>query len=384
MSERLDPDSELLIDGLRGIAAVMVLFSHCLDLAIAEKFGWDYAQSPTGWRMLRATLGHGGFWVWAFFMISGICIHRSILGQFREGSFSWWRYGLARVTRIYPLFFLGLLLAIITWLLHDDFGGSPGADLPWKQFLASLAGLHILTASFPGFETSWSLSCELIYYLAWPILWFGFAGNTSRAALGGILGSLLGTTVILIVWKVFHRLETSSLVDGIWTTGVLFPVWICGAWMAAHWQQGRLAVSRHFWLVSFALCLCSELLLATLKFRQYPGWAIQLAGWSAIPGLMFLLSGARHLRLSSLPAVVPFCRWLGRLSYPCYILHLQLLLLINHGVDRIAPTSITRRPLVHAGTEFVLVLVLLAAIGPRLETSFMAWRRHLLMKVSAS
>lgn len=380
MNQRLDQDSELMIDALRGIAAVMVLLSHCFDLAIADKFGWRYDDAPEGWRFLRATVGHGGFWVWSFFMISGICIHRSILKGVQDGTFSWWKYGLARLTRIYPLFLLGLLLAVITWHLHEDFGGAPEVTMPWRQFLASLAGLHILTTSFPGFETSWSLSCELIYYAAWPVVLRMTRGVTSRAAFLSIAISLLGAAAILVAWKVFHRLEGSAFVDGVWTTLVLFPVWICGAWMAAHWQQGRLAVSRNFWLGSFFLCLLSELLLATLKYKQYPGWAVHLAGWSAIPGLMFLLSGGGHLRLSSWPAAQPVCRWLGRLSYPCYILHLQILLLLNHWVDQAAPESIIQRPLLHASLEFVLVLALLGVVGPWLESFFMHWRAGILTK----
>ncbi|GEP44592.1 acyltransferase family protein [Brevifollis gellanilyticus] len=369
-----------MIDALRGIAAVMVLLSHCFDLAIADKFGWNYADTPAGWRLARATIGHGGFWVWSFFMISGICIHRSIMKGMQDGTFSWRTYGLARLTRIYPLFLLGLLLAVITWLLHEDFGGSSQQPWPWRQFLASIAGLHIMTCSFPGFETSWSLSCELIYYAAWPVLLRLVGGSTSKTAFVAILGSLAGAALILMIWKGLHQMEHSASVDGMWTTLVLFPVWVSGAWMAAHWQHGGLVVSRNFWLGSFLLCLLSELLLATLKFKQYPGWALHLAGLSAIPGLMFLLSGAGHLRLLLRPAAQPSCRWLGRLSYPCYILHLQILLLINYWVNKIAPDSITKRPVVHSVVEFVLVLALLSVIGPRLESFFLNWRAGILAR----
>jgi peptidoglycan/LPS O-acetylase OafA/YrhL len=97
---------------------------------------------------------------------------------------------------------------------------------------------------------------------------------------------------------------------------------------------------------------------------------------------MFLLSGGGHLRLSAWPAALPVCRWLGRLSYPCYILHLQILLLLNHWVDQVAPESITQRPLVHAALEFVLVLTLLGVVGPRLESFFMNWRAGILAKAS--
>ncbi len=380
MERRIDKDTELLIDAMRGIAALLVMFTHAFDLAVAETFGWNYANNPEGWRWARATLGHGGFLVWCFFVISGLCIHRSISRSLADGSFSWWRYAVARVSRIYPLFILGLILAIAAWFLHQDFGEGFNAR-PWPELAASLFSLQILTSPFPAYETSWSLSCEMIYYALWPMALMATRGRTSVAAAVSIMAVLLVSTGIMISWKVLHRLEESAFVEGVWILAVLFPVWVCGAWLADHLDGVRRAISRRTWIVSILLCFFSEGLLVVLKFKQYPAWAVHLAGLSSIPGLMLFLTGAGYLGLAAKPWTKPVCRWLGQFSYPCYILHMQLLLMVDHFLDFRAGGFVSAHPVWHALAEFTLVLGVLAVLGPRLERALLKWRAGLLLNV---
>lgn len=379
MNQRFDDDSELMIDAVRGVAALLVLVTHAFDLAVVDVFGWESARSPEGWRWARASAGHGGYWVWCFFMISGLCIHRSIARSVAAGTFGMGRYMLARVTRIYPLFLLGLAVAVVAWELHEDWGGAPDAS-PWRQMLASLFSLQIITTPFPGFETSWSLSCEMLYYLAWPALLVPMRGRVSAAAFVSVAGSLLTLTAILVTWRVLHRFEHSAAVDGVWTVAVLFPVWVCGAWLAGHWAAASARVTARLWLISIALCLLAEGLLVILKFYLFPGWSVHLASWASIPGLFIFLAGARHARLSAYALSRPVCRWLGQFSYPCYILHMQVLLIWNHILVSMLPKFIATHPLLDFLILVVPVFALLALTGPPLERRLMRWRSHLLAR----
>ncbi|MEN3940932.1 acyltransferase [Prosthecobacter sp. SYSU 5D2] len=380
MTRRLDRDTELMIDAMRGIAALLIVFTHAFDLAVAHAYGWSYASSPEIWRWARASLGHGSFLVWCFFMISGFCIHQSISRSIAAGDFSFGRYALARITRIYPLFLLGLALAVAAWLLHEAFGGSYN-PAPKREFAATLFSLQILTTPFPAYETSWSLSCEMIYYAIWPVALFFARGRASLAAALSIFSVLLVAATIMILWKGLHLLESSAFVQGVWIVSVLLPVWVCGAWLAAHWGSPRLQISRRTWIASIVLCILSESLLIILKFKEYPTWAVHLAGWSAIPGLMLFLLGGRYTRLSARAWATPVCRWLGKFSYPCYILHMQLLLLLDHFVDMHWGSLVNRYPLWHTLIEFSIVMAILILIGPRLEVWTMSWRQTLLQKV---
>lgn len=377
MNSRLDEDSELLIDALRGIAAIAVLVTHAFDIGIAGVYGWDLAATPEGWRWARATIGHGGYWVWCFFVISGLCIHRSIARSLADGSFRWGRYLLARVTRLYPLFLIGLALAVVGWAVTEGAGGG-FARVPWPQIGASLFMMQILTATVPTFQASWSLSNEMAYYVVWPAS-LSLAGRNGRRAFLVSLAAMLAVLAgIMVLWKLLHRAEQSCFIGGVWAVAVLYPVWVVGAWLAMNWEAVQARVTRRIWLASIVLCLVSESLLAVLKFKGYPSWSIHMAGWSSIPGLVLLLAGARHARLSARGWARPVSRWLGQLSYPCYVLHLQLLFMLDHWMFGRAGDGWSQQPIVRSLLLLAPVFLLLAWLGPRVERRLMAWRARVI------
>lgn len=71
--------------------------------------------------------------------------------------------------------------------------------------------------------------------------------------------------------------------------------------------------------------------LEILKITQF-GIVILCPGGAAV-GLVCVLAGARYARLSSRPQAQAGCRWLGAFSYPCYILYIPLLLILNSTGD---------------------------------------------------
>ncbi len=377
MKARLDKDAEMLIDALRGFAALAVLVTHAFDIGIAGVFGWDLAATPEGWRWARVSIGHGGFWVWCFFVISGLCIHRSIARSVEDGTFTWRRYLFARVTRLYPLFLIGLALALVGWAVTE---GAPDGftKVPWPQIGASLVMLQIFTATVPTFQASWSLSNEMAYYIIWPLALMLMGRNGRRAFTASLFVMLSVVAGIFVMWKVFHRMEESCFVGGAWAVAVLYPVWAVGAWLAMNWDATRARVTRRLWLSSIFLCMASESLLAVMKYKGYPAWATHMAGWSSIPGLVLFVAGAHHLRLASRAWAKPVTRWLGQVSYPCYLLHLQLLFLLDYCVVSGLFSGPTPRPVLRSLLLLAPVALVLAVVGPFLERRFMAWRARLI------
>ncbi len=377
MTAPLDKDSEAFIDATRGLAALTVLITHSLDFGIRGVYGHDLANAPPSWRWMAASIGHGSFLVWCFFVVSGLCIHLSIRRGTQMGAFNWRSYAAARVSRIYPLFMLGLLLAILVWWFTDDFSGA-AATRPWPQFFASLLSLQIFTNSFPNFMTSWSLSNEMLYYAAWPILLSLVGWRASRAIGLAAVSSLLICLLIILLWRVLHRFETSTAVNGLWSVSVLFPLWVGGAWLAENWQRVSQSVSRRLWYLSFLLCLAAELLLTWVKYHQRSQAVIDFTALAALPGLIILLAGARHARLSSHPRLQPLFGWLGQFSYPCYILQMPLLVLQLRLVIPHLPDVTTSHPFARAAMLLLPTLLLLAFIGPWLERLTMGWRSRFL------
>lgn len=374
----MDSATELFIDALRGIAALMVLMSHSVDLAISRVYGWELGDNPPFWRGVRATLGTGEYWVWCFFVLSGFCIHVSIARAQREGRFRFMPYAFARVSRIYPLYLLGFLLAVITYKFVPDLGGYDG-HVPVRQFWATLLNLQIFTNTFPGFLQSWSLSCEMIYYAAWPALLFLTSGRVTRALKMGILGSFVLSAGILVLWEVFHSLENRASVDGIWTSAALFILWLSGAGLAVSWKTLSEATTRRRWYAGIAVIVTAVSLLAVMRYQQYPSWTTHVAAWVAMPGLVLLIAGGRHFKLAGASKRVrSVCVWLGLFSYPCYILHYQMLLLSDHWIEPLLPYFLLTQPLLRAVIGIVVILPLLMVIGPALEKFFMRWRSHFL------
>jgi peptidoglycan/LPS O-acetylase OafA/YrhL len=375
---RLGKDAELWIDALRGVAALMVLLSHGFELAVAEKYGWDPHETPGIWRFAKASLGNGDFWVWLFFVISGLCIHRSIVGTLQDGNFRWWRYIVARVTRIYPLFLLGLLLALVAWSMHLDFATDAYNPAPWPQLISSLFNLQLLTAPFPAFGPSWSLTCEIMYYAAWPMALILCKGRIGRAIGLSLGGAFFVLACILFLWKGLHRLESSAAVNGLWTITVLFPVWIAGAWLGASWDYLAARITKQLWIMAFGLCALFMSLEWILRFKDYPVWDRHFVSWGATVGLVCVLAGARHARLSAHPQAQAGCRWLGAFSYPCYILHIPLLLILNSKGDALFSEFLKNHPAWLTFGEILGVVLILGLVGPSLERFAMRWRSELM------
>lgn len=380
MSSRLDKDSEAFVDALRGLAAFGVLVTHAFDLAIRGVFGTDLTDAPELWRWAAATIGHGSLFVWCFFVVSGLCIHLSIARSITSGNFRWRHYVAARVTRIYPLFLLGLLLAIVAWWFTDDPGSEP-ASRPWPQFFSSLFSLQAFTSTFPNYQPSWSLSNEMIYYLAWPVALLALRRQAGVAIAFSLISAFFFSLVIGIAWFVFHQFETSAAIKGLWSVCILYPLWLWGAWLAENWGTFSPRISRLLWLGSFPLCLMAELLLAWVRFNNGLHSITAFIGLTSVPGITLLLAGARHARLASLDWAQPLIRWLGQFSYPCYVLHMQMLIVVDRVLLPKLGGEIATHPLLRAMILLVPVFLLLALIGPWLERGIMAWRSHFLSRL---
>lgn len=359
----------------------MVLLSHAVDLSISRVFGWEFGENPPIWRAVRSTLGTGEHWVWCFFVLSGYCIHLSITRALREGRFRFMPYALARVTRIYPLFLLGFVLAIITYHFVPDIGGYDG-HRPDRQFWATLMSLHILTNSFPGFAQSWSLSCEMIYYAAWPALLWLAGGQAKGALRTGLLASLVLSVGIFILWEGFQLLEDRAVVDGIWTLAVLFVLWLAGAGLAISWSEISASTTERRWRAGMAIILTAVVLLAVIRYLRYPQWTTHMVAWLAMPGMVLLIAGGRHFRLHLKSVrIQSTCRWLGLFSYPCYILHQQMLSLVDHYMAPFLSVSVASQPLIRAVICIAIILPPLVLVGPFLEKVFMEWRKRFLSGV---
>lgn len=160
-SNTIAPNRFAAIDGLRGIAILWVTALHI----------WGLGPSPThapvmiGKLNLAPWLLSGGRGVALFFALSGFCLFYPIARQ-SEYKVDWKNFFMRRVIRIYPAYFLSLLIWFPIWGAANNYAG-------WKFQLIT----HI-TFTYGFFAASisaingvlWSLATEDHFYLSMPVL----------------------------------------------------------------------------------------------------------------------------------------------------------------------------------------------------------------------
>jgi peptidoglycan/LPS O-acetylase OafA/YrhL len=159
------------LDGLRAIAAVLVVFFHY--------GGPDWLQ---GWAGVQL-----------FFVLSGFLITTLMLREERgSGRISLKEFYLRRSFRILPVYFVILLVTAVGSALYGTFT-SNGIGPALKYFLT-------FTNEFAGsspYGQSWSLGIEQKFYLVWPLVAIALGTVVlKRRAGAAVLGMLLALVVV--------------------------------------------------------------------------------------------------------------------------------------------------------------------------------------------
>jgi len=171
------------IHALRWVAAVLVVINHLRSFIFK-----DFAELPSanvfvkGFYFITA-LGHTA--VVVFFIISGYLICDSVIKHIHNGDFVLKTYFIKRVSRLYAVLFVALLLTALfdftgnhfdrfgVYQNHMVFSSLPHAVLNAENigyFLTSLFMLqNIVHAPFGSNGPLWSLSYEFWYYVLFPL-----------------------------------------------------------------------------------------------------------------------------------------------------------------------------------------------------------------------
>lgn len=331
MTARIGAPASAAIDGLRGLAALMVVASHASGLGVGLLPGLS----------LEGIGKHG---VYLFFAISAYLLTAQWLDACaaqRRDPRHWLHYLLRRVTRIYPLYALVLLGG---WALAPRGLGVPldGAAV-WRH-LSLQEGRNIY----------WSVPVEFLYYLVIPALALWLGSSLPRTVrLGAVV---LGTAAVMGAWP-----AAEAPTNGI-TLGYYLPVflggslaaWACSAPLVRPPPAALTALADGLLAALFVLGIPA--VLATLGaardseilHRQFLGWGLAWGGvlWALQAGWL-----PRWTRLLAWPGL----RACGRWCFGLYLLHLPALY-----VARLLPW-----PSVAQGWAGLALAVLLAAAAHR-------------------
>lgn len=310
-----------LLDGLRGVAAVLVIWYHFFEA---------FATSPAD-----QMLNHGYLAVDFFFVLSGFVIGYAYDNRWQRGM-TWRRFMLRRIIRLHPMVVLAVLLGAAAYLLQGSvkWDGTP------------VASSHLLLALLLG----------LLMIPSLPDTAAEVRGNGEMFPLNGPGWSLFFEYIGSLLYAVaLHRLGVRWLKLTVALSGIglaccaLFN--ISGAYhLGVGWSMADYGFIGGFMRMAFSFSM-GLLLCRTFRPRRIRG-----AFWlcSAIIALLFACPYAGGPEPSALNAVYDLvcilvifpivvyigacgnttdafssrsCEFLGHLSYPVYIIHYPVMYL---------------------------------------------------------
>ncbi|HEY3862483.1 MAG TPA: acyltransferase [Verrucomicrobiae bacterium] len=331
------------IDGLRGIAMLMVLAAH---------FFYVNPASGPAVRFIGSCFSAGSNGVTLFFALSGFLI-----------SWPFWKrkasgaeisvpsgYGWRRFWKIYPPLAFSVLVLAPIYILRSGDWSFAGIGAKW---LAGIPFLSPITGEFN--PVMWSLIIEVQFYVILPILFISLKKVPAGVCLWII-------PLIFVAVPFVCRLLTGQSPEIHPTINVHFPTGLdcfcLGIFVAGLDTMGRLkAGDAIFGVFGVVFWILSLLAFSWCSFSNWNGFTANeitrdLLKFSA-GCLLFFVAAPRH------PAARIFCapwlRWCGIISYEWYLLHQPIYGWIRQSVGPAGGNPLKYAAIV--GSSFVLGLV---------------------------
>jgi len=303
------------LDGLRGLAATIVLLHHWLLIArplLEGSLSWAIiSQSPV--KLLTA----GNEAVLVFFVLSGLVV---VLPVFRPG-FSWMGFLSARIVRLYgPVIAALALSALLIFLVPRDRSSMPPGSwmaethadtVTWQAFLSQAS---LVPRQYSLNNPLWSLHWELLYSILLP-----FATALALLVRRWALTAVIVCCALSLIGRVFEQSEL-----------LYFPIFLMGTIMAARMPDLLAWVERPRarWFMPVFATLSVLMLIASWLARPIAPSGSELSHvlWAlAAPGA----AGIVVVSLAWAPAIRFFStrvlQWLGKISFSLYLVHVPVL-----------------------------------------------------------
>ena len=194
-----------VLDGVRGLAVLMVLLFHFIG---------DIPPSGRVEHAIVAVTKYGAFGVELFFVLSGFLI-TGILYDTPNGPSYFRNFYMRRFLRIFPLYYGVLALVFFVAPLIPLLRGPTLDYLLDRQLWAWLYAVNVYIAwhgewSFSYLNHFWSLAIEEHFYFFWPLVVFALARRpralmtvSLAIALGAMLARLTGSLMGLSWWTTY-------------------------------------------------------------------------------------------------------------------------------------------------------------------------------------
>jgi len=298
------PDHFKALDGLRGLAILIVLLSHTSNRGLMFNEYLNFSHS-------------GKFGVYLFFVLSAYLLDRQITIAFMSGKSSkkyWLNYFLRRFLRIYPLFIVAL---IVHWILTNIGYGTvidKAMDIP----------MHILLLR--GEYIFWSIPIEFKYYFISPLILWGFHRFFKWEAKRVII-SLILLTIVTITIELLYNIPAILTLK-------YFPIFLAGTLIAVLEVIKGKAFFKKIPTVVFDMSgiLASILIILTIPFytQSIFGTTVDFYHsayffpfgvlWGAV-----LMASKYGKRVMKWIFELWLLRFLGTISFSMYLFHIPVI-----------------------------------------------------------
>lgn len=281
----------VVLDGLRGIAAIVVMLYH-----VGNFHG------------LGGAFARGYLFVDFFFLLSGFVLARSIEPRFARGLTAA-RFLNDRIARLWPLIALGAVAGAVSFGWRQGWGEVP-LYLAGSLFLVPLLWSARVVEIYPLNPPQWSLLFELMANLVHGVLL-----RRLRGAAVLVLAAGFG---VLLVWSNWTQGSNSRGPDiATWYFGLprVGFSYVLGVWMGRVFETGR-----HRWPTAVPLAIVLPLgAMAAAEMVEGPVWLIDsVVVILAFPLTLWFGACATASRAEGI------LRALGALSFPLYAVHLPI------------------------------------------------------------
>jgi peptidoglycan/LPS O-acetylase OafA/YrhL len=311
------------LNGLRFIAALLVIIDH------TELFK-SYLGMPTLWaNSYSAYLG--AFGVSIFFVLSGFLITYLLLEEQKEGPIQIKHFYLRRILRIWPLYYLLVLLGFFV-VPHLDFLQVPHyfteMGEPLERFLlftglaANVAFVYFPTVAYANIL--WSVAVEEQFYLFWPhvitlkrnLFWIMLLLLVGYLALKFYSGNLDRQLELLVI-----RTRFSAMIIGGIGAYLVFTKHALIRYVYARMTQV-------FLFLLFGLLLLERVDFMSLELFQDEFLALVVCG---------LILNIATNRNSILKLEHPLLNYFGKISYGLYVYHLFAVVIVLKLLPAVLP-----------------------------------------------
>ena len=308
------------LDGLRAIAACMVVIHHSISSNVVRFFD-EHHLHYVGTSFTRIF----SFGVNLFFVLSGVVLLRPYLRGKRK--FKVPEYFYRRFTRIYPPYFVALIFgAFVIWFInaYPTWYNIKGNHMIFS-WLETFKELGIVSFNDAYYNLAWwSLGVEVIFYLLVPIIVFVYPSRAkltdTRLAITILTGLVVAISLQFIFNKYFPSVYSYSYVK---LESTLFIEYlVC-------FLMGILIAAKDFSIKYAWAFFISGVVLAFGEFFYVP---VVHSAYGLIFGAVIIF--AFNVRWFKAMLSTPFMIWLGERSYSLFLVHFSVFYLVDNLVAR--------------------------------------------------